>query len=365
MKKAKIALIPGDGIGPEIVAEAVKVLWAVEKKFKVQFDMTEALMGGAAIDAVGCPLPEETKQVCMESDGVLLGAVGDNIATSPWYQLPPELRPEKGLLELRAAMQVFANLRPAILHPSLAASCYLKPELVANGLDILIVRELVGGIYFGNRGRKPCEKGGETAFDVMEYSTYEIERIGRVAFEAAMKRKKKLVSVDKANVLETSRLWRAVMHRLAEEYPEVEYSDMLVDSAAMELVRNPARFDVIVTENMFGDILSDEASMITGSIGLLPSASLGETARGLYEPIHGSAPDIAGQNKANPLATIASAAMMLRYSLGMEEAAFAVEKAISGTLEQGWRTADLEPAGKPFLTTSQMGDKVVENLMLL
>lgn len=364
MTQAKIALIPGDGIGPEIVAEAVRILNKIETLYDCSFTMTELLMGGAAIDATGRPLPEETKKTCLESDAVLLGAVGGNVSTSPWYKLPPDLRPEKALLELRAAMDVFANLRPAILQPSLASACYLKPEIVAQGLDILMVRELVGGIYFGKRGRRPCEQGGETAFDEMEYSTYEIERIGRVAFEAAMKRSKRLTSVDKANVLETSRLWRETMHKLAAEYPEVEYSDMLVDSTAMELVRNPARFDVIVTENMFGDILSDEASMITGSIGLLPSASLGYGTRGLYEPIHGSAPDIAGQDKANPLATIASAAMLLRYSLGMEDAALAVEKAISRTLEQGWRTADITTDPKQaVLSTSQMGDKVLHNLV--
>ena len=303
----KIGLLRGDGIGPEIVDSAVRVLEAVGKKYGHTFTFTPYLIGGSAIDACGEPLPRETVEGCLASDSVLLGAVGG----PKWDTLPGNMRPEKALLGIRAAMGLFTNLRPAKLYPALSGECPLRADIVANGFDLMIVRELTGGIYFGERGYRQG-KYGEEAFDTEAYSRMEIERIGRVAFESARKRRKKLVSIDKANVLETSRLWRKILHEISSEYPDVELSDMLVDNAAMQLVKNPAQFDVIVTSNMFGDILSDEASQITGSIGMLPSASLGDTKRGLYEPIHGSAPDIAGQNKANPIATILSAAMMLR-----------------------------------------------------
>ncbi|MBQ8716583.1 MAG: 3-isopropylmalate dehydrogenase, partial [Clostridia bacterium] len=308
----KIALLKGDGIGPEIVDSAVRVLEAVAAKYGHKFEFTPYLIGGCAIDATGAPLPEETVKGCLACDSVLLGAVGG----PKWDTLPGHLRPEKALLGIRAAMELFTNLRPAKLYPALAGDCPLRADIVANGFDLMIVRELTGGIYFGERGMREG-KYGEEAYDTECYSRMEIERIGRVAFETAQKRGKRLCSIDKANVLESSRLWRKVMHELATEYPDVELSDMLVDNAAMQLVRNPAQFDVIVTSNMFGDILSDEASQLTGSIGMLPSASLGSTSRGLYEPIHGSAPDIAGKHLANPVATILSAAMMLRYSFGM------------------------------------------------
>lgn len=356
--KYNIAVIKGDGIGPEIVTEAMKVLDAVGEKYGHEFVYTEALAGGCAIDACGIPLPQETIDICKASDSVLLGAVGG----PKWDNQPGHLRAEKAILGLRSELGLFANLRPALMFDSLADACPLRPELVEGGLDVLIVRELTGGVYFGERGRKQTEDMGEMAYDTMPYSEKEIERIGRVAFDMAMKRNKKLTSVDKSNVLETSRLWRSVMHKLREEYPEVEYSDLFVDNAAMQLVINPKQFDVIVTENMFGDILSDEASMITGSIGMLPSASLGEGTRGLYEPIHGSAPDIAGKSIANPLATILSLGMMLRYSFGLQEEALAVENAVKAVLEEGCRTADIAKKGEKALNTQEMGAKVISKI---
>ena len=350
--KYDIAVIRGDGIGPEIVEEGIRALNAAAKRFGFSLAYQDVLMGGCAIDELGTPLPKDTISVCKSSDAVLLGAVGG----PKWETLPGYLRPEAGLLGIRAALGLYANLRPAVLFDPLKDACPLKAEIVAGGLDILMVRELTGGIYFGERGRSQGDHG-EEAFDTERYSVLEVERIGRIGFEAARKRRKKLTSVDKANVLESSRLWRETMHRLSSEYPDVAYEDMLVDNCAMQLVRNPARFDVVVTSNLFGDILSDEASMITGSIGMLPSASLGSGKLGLYEPIHGSAPDIAGTGAANPLATILSAAMLLRYSLGQPEAACAIERAVEQALEQGWRTADIA-AGKPAIGTREMGDIV-------
>jgi len=351
-----IAVIRGDGVGPEIVNEAIKVLDAAAKKFSFTLSYQNVLMGGCAIDETGVPLPDETAAVCKQSDSVLLGAVGG----PKWDNLPGHLRPEAGLLGIRAALGLYANLRPAVLFDALKGACPLRPDIVANGFDLLMVRELTGGIYFGERGRSSGENG-EEAYDTERYSVAEIERIGRIGFESALKRGKKLTSVDKANVLESSRLWRETMHKLAKEYPQVDYEDMLVDNAAMQLVRNPSRFDVVVTSNMFGDILSDEASMVTGSIGMLPSASLGSGSLGLFEPIHGSAPDIAGKNVANPLATILSAAMLLRYSLRQGEAADAIEAAVQTTLKEGWRTADIA-AGKPAVGTAEMGDIVCRAL---
>lgn len=352
--KYNIGLLKGDGIGPEIVDSTVRVLRAVGEKYSHEFNFTAYDIGGVAIDKYGIPLPEETVRGCLASDSVLLGAVGG----PKWDTLPGHLRPEKALLGIRAAMELFTNLRPAKLYPALKGECPLREDIVESGFDIMIVRELTGGIYFGERGMREG-KYGEEAYDTECYSRMEIERIAKVAFETARKRKKRLISIDKANVLDTSRLWRKVVHEMAEKYPDVECSDMLVDNAAMQLVRNPAQFDVIVTTNMFGDILSDEASQITGSIGMLPSASLGYTARGLYEPIHGSAPDIAGQNKANPIATILSAAMMLLYSFGLSEESEAIVGAVDKTLNAGYRTADLAH-GKPYLTTTEITDKIIE-----
>ncbi len=351
-----IALLHGDGIGPEIVDSAVKVLLAVGEKFGHTFHFTPYDIGGIAIDKHGKPLPEETVEGCLKSDSVLLGAVGG----PKWDTLPGNMRPEKALLGIREAMGLFTNLRPAKLYPALKDECPLRADIVEAGFDIMIVRELTGGIYFGERGYRDG-RYGEEAYDTECYSRMEIERIVRVAFDSAMKRGKKLTSIDKANVLDTSRLWRKIVHEIAEEYPEVECSDMLVDNAAMQLVRNPAQFDVIVTTNMFGDILSDEASQITGSIGMLPSASLNETTRGLYEPIHGSAPDIAGQNKANPIATILSAAMMLLYSFGLSAESDAIVNAVDKVLLAGYRTADLSH-GKDALSTTEMTEKIIENL---
>lgn len=353
----QIAVIPGDGIGPEIITEALKVLRQVGKVYGHTFAFTEVLAGGAAFDATGEPLPEETVRVCLASDSVLLGAVGG----PAWDHLPGHLRPERALLALRSAMGLFANLRPAVLYSALAEACPLKPAIVEGGLDLLIVRELIGGIYFGKRGRIQTEMG-EAGYDTKQYSVGEVERIGKVAFEMAQKRGKKVTSVDKANVLESSRVWRETMHRLRDAYPDVRYEDMFVDNAAMQLIRNPRQFDVIVTGNMFGDILSDEASMITGSIGMLPSASLGNTTRGLYEPIHGSAPDIAGQGKANPLATILSAAMMLRYAFALHEEADAIENAVRAVLDDGYRTPDIASAGTTRTTTREMGEKVASRI---
>ena len=352
----KIALVKGDGIGPEIVDSAVRVLEKIGRKFGHTFHCTPYLAGGCAIDAVGIPLPQETVDGCLAADSVLLGAVGG----PKWDKNPGNLRPEKALLGLRAALGLFTNLRPAKIYPALAGDCPLRPDIVANGFDMVMVRELTGGIYFGERGRRDGKYGPE-AYDTEAYSVMEIERIARVAFETARKRRKNVISIDKANVLETSRLWRETVHRIAEEYPDVTCTDMLVDNAAMQLVRNPAQFDVVVTTNMFGDILSDEASQITGSIGLLPSASLGSTKRGLYEPIHGSAPDIAGQNKANPIATILSAAMMLRYSFDLGAEADAIEAAVDRVLNKGLRTADLG-GGEASLGCTEMTDAILAEL---
>jgi 3-isopropylmalate dehydrogenase len=349
---SQIAVLSGDGIGPEIVAQAVRVLEAVASDVR----FTEALVGGAAYDAVGHPLPAETLQLCKDADAVLLGAVG-----GPKYDAIPDpnLRPERGaLLPLRKHLGLYANLRPAILYPALAGASSLKPELVSDGLDLLIVRELTGGLYFG----EPKSNDGERAVDTCVYTKNEIERIARVGFEAARKRNKKLCSVDKQNVLQTSVLWRDTVSALASEYPDVQLSHMLVDNCAMQLVRNPAQFDVIVTENLFGDILSDEAAMLTGSLGMLPSASLGSGTFGLYEPCHGSAPDIAGQGIANPLATILSLAMLLRYSFGREACAQKIERAVERVLEQGLRTPDIAASGESAIGTVAMGDAVLEAL---
>ena len=355
----KIALISGDGIGPEVVGEAVKVLEQVGKKFGHTFTYTDVLMGGCAIDAVGKSYPDGTAEACKACDAVLLGAVGG----PKWgHSTDPEKRPETALLSIRKDLGLYANLRPAALRPALADACPLKKETADKGIDLMMVRELTGGIYFGQKERYQTEDRGEEASDRMAYSEKEIERIGRRAFELARLRRKKVASVDKANVLETSRLWRQVMHRLAEEYSDVEYGDVLVDNAAMQLVRDPSQFDVVVTENMFGDILSDEASMITGSIGLLPSASIGDTAPGLYEPIHGSAPDIAGQDKANPIATILSVAMMLRYSFHLADEANAVEQAVDAVLAEGYRTADIAKAGEKAIGTLEMGRLICERI---
>lgn len=355
----KIALIRGDGIGPEVVGEAVKVLEQVGKKFGHTFTYTDVLMGGCAIDQVGKSYPDGTAEACKACDAVLLGAVGG----PKWgHSTDPEKRPETALLSIRKDLGLYANLRPAALRPALADACPLKKETADKGIDLMMVRELTGGIYFGQKERYQTEDRGEEASDRMAYSEKEIERIGRRAFELARLRRKKVASVDKANVLETSRLWRQVMHRLAEEYSDVEYEDVLVDNAAMQLVRDPSQFDVVVTENMFGDILSDEASMITGSIGLLPSASIGDTAPGLYEPIHGSAPDIAGQDKANPIATILSVAMMLRYSFHLADEANAVEQAVDTVLAEGYRTADIAKAGEKAIGTLEMGRLICERI---
>lgn len=351
-----IAVIKGDGIGPEIVSEAIKVLDRVGEKFGHRFNYTEVLMGGIAIDETGVPLPRETVDKCLASDSVLLGAVGG----PKWDRGEGKMRPEAGLLGIRGALKLFANIRPAKLLKPLASACPLKTDITDNGLDLVIVRELIGGAYFGEKKTYTNETGEKTASDLMIYSDHEIERICRVAFDMAKKRRGKVTSVDKANVLDSSRLWREVSHRVAADYPEVEFSDMLVDNTAMQLVRNPAQFDVIVTENLFGDILSDEASMITGSLGMIPSASLGEGTLGLYEPIHGSAPDIAGQNKANPIATILSAAMMLRYSFDMGREADAVEAAVDKVLEAGLRTGDIMSEGMTVVSCSEMGDRIAE-----
>ncbi len=329
-----IAVIRGDGIGPEIIVEALKVLDKIGELYCHEFTYTDVDMGGCAIDKWGDPLPEEMLEKCINSDSVLLGAVGGD----KWNDVPGNMRPEKGLLRLRAGMGVYSNNRPAKIWKQLSSASPLRKEIVDEGIDFIIVRELIGGIYFGEHKTE-----GDTAVDVLRYNEAEIERIGRIGFETARKRNKKLCSVEKSNVLDSSRLWKKVMHRLKDEYPDVELSDMLVDNCAMQIVKNPAQFDVIVTENMFGDILSDEASMITGSIGMIPSSSLGATSCGLYEPIHGSAPDIAGKDIANPIGTILSAAMMLRFSFNMEKEADAIENAVSKVLDMGYRTADIMP----------------------
>lgn len=355
--KYRIALLRGDGIGPEIVDSAVRVLERIAQKYSHSFEFTPYLIGGAAIDAVGKPLPDETVEGCLNSDSVLLGAVGG----PKWDGLPGDIRPEKALLGIRNALGLFTNLRPAVLYPALKDACPLKDSAAENGFNIMIVRELTGGIYFGDRGYRDGKYGRE-AYDTECYSPMEIERIARVAFETAVKRRKKVASVDKANVLETSRLWRKTVHEVAKEYPDVELCDVLVDNAAMQLVRNPAQFDVIVTSNMFGDILSDEASQITGSIGMLPSASLNGTTLGMYEPIHGSAPDIAGKGTANPIATILSAAMMLRYSFSLTEEADKIESAVDSVLNKGLRTADIAAKGEKYLSTTEMTDAVINEI---
>ncbi len=353
----KIALLPGDGIGPEIVPQAVRVLQAVGEKFNREFQFQTALIGGAAYDATGHPLPEETLAVCRSSDAILLGAVGG----PKWDNLEPELRPERGaLLPLRKKLGLYANLRPAVVNPALAEASTLKEELVS-GLDILIIRELTGGLYFGEKRREDLPGGGQKAVETLEYTTAEVERVTRLGFEMARKRNKKLMSVDKANVLESSRLWREVVESVAKEYPDVELSHMYVDNCAMQLVRNPKQFDVMVTENMFGDILTDLASQLTGSIGMLPSASLGGEVA-LYEPIHGSAPDIAGQNLANPIATILSAAMMLRVSFNLEAEAAAIEQAVDSVLARGYRTGDILQPGKTRVGTVEMTEAIISAL---
>ncbi len=353
----KITVLPGDGIGPDIIAEALKVLDLIGEKYGHSFLYTEADLGGIALDRHGEPLPQVTVDTCKGSDAVLLGAVGG----PKWDTLPGNKRPEAGLLGIRAALGLYANLRPAVIYGALKDASPLKTEIISNGIDIMVIRELTGGIYFGKRGRLDSE-GGEAAFDTEMYNVSEIKRIAKVGFETAMKRGKKLMSVDKANVLESSRLWRQVVEEVAKEYPEVALSHMYVDNAAMQLVRNPAQFDVILTSNIFGDILSDEASMITGSIGMLPSASVGSSKLGLYEPIHGSAPDIAGQDKANPIATILSVAMMLRYSLDLTDEADAIEKAVEDVLNSGYRTADIASSGTKVVGTKEMGRLLREHM---
>lgn len=354
----RIVTLPGDGIGPDIVKEAVKVLKQVGKVYGHNFTFDEQLIGGSAIDQAGTSLPQATVDACQNADAVLLGAVGG----PKWDKLPNGDRPEKGLLGIRQTLKLFANLRPAVLFSQLKDASPIKEEIIGDSLDILIVRELTGGIYFGERQKVVCEEDDSKTFasDLEKYSVAEIERITRVGFDAAMKRNKKVCVVDKANVLESSRLWREVVKRVAADYPEVTYSHMYVDNAAMQLVVNPKQFDVIITSNIFGDILSDEASIITGSIGMLASASLREGSFGLYEPSHGSAPDIAGQNKANPLATILSAAMLLRYSFSLEKEAKAIENAVSAVLDAGYRTGDIMSDGMKLVGTVEMGNLVVE-----
>ena len=355
----KIALIPGDGIGPEIVAEAKKVLDRVCEKYSHKFSYTEVLLGGASIDAHGVPLTEEAIAQAKASDAVLMGSIGGDAKTSPWYKLEPSRRPEAGLLAIRKALNLFANLRPAYLYNELRDACPLRDEIIGDGFDMIIVRELTGGLYFG--ARKTTEENGvRTAVDTLSYNENEIRRIAIKAFEIARKRRNKVTSVDKANVLDSSRLWRSVVEDVAKDYPDVTLEHMLVDNCAMQLVRDPKQFDVILTENMFGDILSDEASMVTGSIGMLSSASLNETKLGLYEPSHGSAPDIEGQNKANPIATILSAAMMLRYSLDLDKEADAVEAAVQKVLTDGYRTGDIMSDGCKLVGTKEMGDLIAD-----
>ncbi len=355
MSNFNIAVIPGDGIGPEIIKEATKVLKKIGEKYNHNFNLTEVLAGGAAIDATGECLPEETLTICLSSDSVLLGALGG----PKWDNVPIAQRPEKALLKLRSALELYCNLRPAIMHASLSSACPLKQELTEGGFDIMIVRELTGGIYFGDRGYRQG-KYGEEAYDTEAYSPLEIERIAKRAFEVASKRGKKLISVDKSNVLESSRLWRKTVDEISKNYSDIELEHMYVDNAAMQLVRAPKQFDVMLTTNMFGDILSDEASMITGSIGMLPSASLGDTKRGMYEPIHGSAPDIAGQNIANPIATILSVAMMLRYSFDLQTEALAIESAVTKVLNKNYRTKDIFSKNTTLVSTQEMGDLIIE-----
>ena len=354
-----IGVIKGDGIGPEIVTEAMKVLDKVADVYGHTCNYTQLLMGGASIDVHGVPLTNETVAQAKASDAVLMGSIGGDAKTSPWYQLEPSKRPEAGLLKIRKELNLFANLRPAILYDELKGACPLKEEITEGGFDLMIMRELTGGLYFGER--KTIEEDGViTAHDSLTYNENEIRRIAKRGFDIAMKRRKKVTSVDKANVLDSSRLWRKVVEEVAKDYPEVTLEHMLVDNCAMQLVRDPKQFDVILTENMFGDILSDEASMVTGSIGMLSSASLNETKLGLYEPSHGSAPDIAGQNKANPIATILSAAMMLRYSLDLDKEADAVEAAVQKVLTDGYRTGDIMSDGCKLVGTKEMGDLIAD-----
>ena len=353
----RLGLIYGDGIGPEIVREAKKILDKVCEKYHHTFHYEELLLGGASIDVCGVPLTEETIERAKAADAVLMGSIGGDAATSPWYKLEPSKRPEAGLLGIRKALNLFANLRPAYLYQELRAACPLRSDIIGDGFDMMIMRELTGGLYFGER--KTVEENGiRRAIDTLTYDENEIRRIARRGFDIARKRRKKVTSVDKANVLDSSRLWRSVVEDVAAEYPDVTLEHMLVDNCAMQLVMNPGQFDVILTENMFGDILSDEASMVTGSIGMLSSASLNETKFGLYEPSHGSAPDIAGQDKANPIATILSAAMMLRYSLDLDEEAKAVEDAVKKVLSEGYRTGDIMSEGCTLVGTRQMGDLI-------
>lgn len=353
MAEYKIAVIDGDGIGPEIVAQAIKVLKKVAKVSGNNFVFEHVLMGGCAIDQTGDPLPQETIDICLKSDAVLLGAVGG----PKWDNLPGHQRPEKGLLGIRSALGLFANLRPAVLYKPLIDACRLRRDIAEKGIDMIVVRELTGGIYFGERG---ISEDGKTAFDTEKYSEFEVERIARIGFELAKTRRKNVISIDKANVLESSRLWRRVVEKVAQEYPDIAFQNMLVDNAAMQIIRDPSQFDVIITSNMFGDILSDEASMTTGSIGMLPSASLGSGKLGLYEPIHGSAPDIAGQDKANPIATIISVAMMLRSSIDMPEYAQKIEDAVNAVLEAGYRTGDIMSEGKILVGCEKMGDLIAD-----
>ena len=353
----KIAVIKGDGVGPEIMDEGIKILERIGEKFGHVFHIQEVLAGGCAIDAVGECLPQTTLDVCKSSDAMLLGAVGG----PKWDHVRGEQRPEKALLRLRESLGLYANLRPAMIHRALSDACPIKREIIGDDLDILIVRELTGGIYFGERGYREGKYGME-AYDTDAYSEFEVKRIAKIAFEAAMNRSKRLTSVDKANVLESSRLWRSVMDEVAKDYPQVAVDHMYVDNAAMQLIRNPKHFDVLVTNNMFGDILSDEASQITGSIGMLPSASLGEGSFGMYEPIHGSAPDIAGRNTANPIATILSVAMMLRYTLELPEEAREIESAVTSVLNAGYRTADIAVAGETITGTKEMGEQILNQI---
>lgn len=358
----KIGLIHGDGIGPEIVDEAKKVLDAVAEKYGHKFQYTNLLLGGASIDATGYPLTDDTVAEAKTCDAILMGSIGGDAKTSPWYKLEPSRRPEAGLLGIRSVLGLFANLRPAHLYNELRAACPLRDDIIGDqGFDMIIVRELTGGLYFGKRETKEVD-GVLTAVDTLSYNENEIRRIAKRAFEIARKRRKKVTEVDKANVLDSSRLWRKVTKEVAAEYPDVTYENMLVDNCAMQLVRDPKQFDVILTENMFGDILSDEASMTAGSIGMLPSASLNETSFGLYEPTHGSAPDIAGQNIANPIATVLSAAMMLRFSLNLDKEADAIEAAVQKVLSDGYRTTDIWSEGTKKVSESEMGDLLVERL---
>ncbi len=363
--KMNVTCIPGDGIGPEIVAEARKVLDKVASVYGHEIDYTDILMGGCSIDKYGVPLTDEAIETAKAADAVLMGSIGGDTTTSPWYKLPPHLRPEAGLLKIRKSLGLFANLRPAFLYPQLKDACPLKEATGDKGFDMLIMRELTGGLYFGERKTEEID-GEQVATDTLTYKESEIRRIAIKGFEVAMKRRKKVTSVDKANVLDSSRLWRKVVEEVAKDYPEVTLEHMLVDNCAMQLVKNPAQFDVVLTENMFGDILSDEASMITGSIGMLSSASLNETSFGLYEPSHGSAPDIAGQDIANPIATILSAAMMLKYSFNLDKESTAIENAVRKVLEDGYRTVDIMPANADGLTKcgcSKMGDLIAERII--